>query len=781
MGRVYVSDFEAGALAGQTARPEGREAALVGDFRERVGLIHELAELRRAEELAHRRRRRLGVDQIVGHHGVDFHRRHALANRPLHAQQPDPVLIFHQFADRADAAVAEMIDVVDFAAAVLEADQRAQDFQHVGLAQHPHLIVGLEAQAGVHLDPADRREIVALAIEEQALEQRLGGFESRRLARTHHAVDVDQRVFAAGVAVGGHGVAHVGADIDMVDGQHGNLADSGLFQLFDRRQGQLVAGLVIDLAGLLVDHVSGEVLAGQLFGRNQLFGQALLAQLLGKARRDLDAGRHHHLAGGGVDQVRGQLEVLEALGVERRLPAGAGAGVGNRAVEGGENLFLAHALGLVGRQRLAPSGAQLLGVGAVECEQQGGRRQLAPTVDAHIHQVLGVEFEVEPGAAIGNDPRGEEILTRAVGLALVVIEEDARRPVHLGDDHALGAVDHESAVRGHERHVAHIDILLLDVSDRAQTGILLDVEHRETERHLERRREGHAALLALFDIVFGLFQLVLHEVEHGAIGEVLDREYRLEHFLQADEHPLFGRHVHLKEMVVRTALHLDEVRHLGDFRNPPEAFPNTLASRKGFSHGCPRLQILAQSLAAPDRAKGAYHAEDATTGRRRKPSPSGVALCVTMIVKVRLLNFDGRASVFKLLLDLRGIFFRDAFLDSLGRTLDQILGFLEAEAGDGAHFLDHVDLLIASGGEDHVELGLLFHRSGGDGNRSGGGHRSGGRNAPLLFQHLRQLGGLDHGQRRQLINKLFQLRHLSTPRDMNFGNGWVYRPHAASP
>ena len=67
-----------------------------------------------------------------------------------------------------------MIDVVDFAAAVLETDQGAQDFQHVGLAQHPHLIVGLEAQAGIHLDPADRREIVALGVEEQALEQRLG-------------------------------------------------------------------------------------------------------------------------------------------------------------------------------------------------------------------------------------------------------------------------------------------------------------------------------------------------------------------------------------------------------------------------------------------------------------------------------------------------------------------------------------------------------------------------------------------------------------------------------
>jgi len=59
--RVHVAHFETGALARQAARPERREAALVGDFGQRIGLIHELRKLRGAEELAHRRGRRLGV------------------------------------------------------------------------------------------------------------------------------------------------------------------------------------------------------------------------------------------------------------------------------------------------------------------------------------------------------------------------------------------------------------------------------------------------------------------------------------------------------------------------------------------------------------------------------------------------------------------------------------------------------------------------------------------------------------------------------------------------
>ena len=125
MGRMHVAHFEAGALAGQTARPERREAALVGDLGERVGLVHELRELRGAEELAHRRRRRLGVDQVLRHDRVDIDRRHALLDRPLHAQQADAVLVLHQLADRAHAAVAEIVDVVDLALAVAQLDQGA--------------------------------------------------------------------------------------------------------------------------------------------------------------------------------------------------------------------------------------------------------------------------------------------------------------------------------------------------------------------------------------------------------------------------------------------------------------------------------------------------------------------------------------------------------------------------------------------------------------------------------------------------------------------------------
>ena len=72
MGRVHVTHLKAGTLTRQTARPKRRYAALMGDLGQRVGLVHELRQLRRAEELTHRSSSRLGVDQVGRHDGVNL-------------------------------------------------------------------------------------------------------------------------------------------------------------------------------------------------------------------------------------------------------------------------------------------------------------------------------------------------------------------------------------------------------------------------------------------------------------------------------------------------------------------------------------------------------------------------------------------------------------------------------------------------------------------------------------------------------------------------------------
>ena len=171
-----------------------------------------------------------------------------------------------------------------------------------------------------------------------------------------------------------------------------------------------------------------------------------------------------------------------------------------------------------------------------------------------------------------------------MGLALVVVEEDARRAVHLRHDHPLRAVDDERAVLRHQRHVAHIDVLLLDVLDRLGPGVLVDLEHDQTQRHLQRGGIGHAPLLALVDVVFRRLELVSHELQHRLAGEIADRENRLEHGLQPFIGAATRRLGHLQKLVVRLLLNLDQIRHFSDFGNVPEELANALAADERLRH-----------------------------------------------------------------------------------------------------------------------------------------------------------------------------------------------------
>src|SRR6516162_8473353 len=147
--------------------------------------------------------------------------------------------------------------------------------------------------------------------------------------------------------------------------------------------------------------------------------------------------------------------------------------------------------------------------------------------------------------------------------------------------------------------------------------------------------------------------------------------------------------------------------------------------RGGRRHACGRLRV---------RRSGA--------GGRGPRCPRGLP---------RLLDLDGGASRGELVLDLLGVVLVDAFLDRLRSALHQVLGLLQAQAGDGADLLDDVDLVGARVREDDRELGLLLGGSG-DGN-GGGGH------APLLLELLHELGSLHHREGGQRVDDLIQVCH----------------------
>src|SRR5215207_6995409 len=203
VARVHVADLHAGALTRQTTRAQGRQAALVGQARERVGLVHELRQLAGAEELLDGGDDRPDVDQGLRRDRLDVLGGHPLADHALHAGEADPDLVLDQLADGAQATVAEVVDVVDAVVGLagVETHDVLDGGDDVVLGQRRGALRHVDHELLVHLVAADLGEVVALGVEEEVLQQRLRGLTRRRLARTQLAVDVQQRLVLAGDVV----------------------------------------------------------------------------------------------------------------------------------------------------------------------------------------------------------------------------------------------------------------------------------------------------------------------------------------------------------------------------------------------------------------------------------------------------------------------------------------------------------------------------------------------------------------------------------------------------
>ena len=128
---MHVADFESGALAGQAARAQCRDATLVRDLGQRVVLVHELRELRGAEEFLHGRRDGLRVDHFLRHQRLGLRDRQALLHGALDTHEADAEGVLRHLADATDAAVAEVIDVVHLAVAVADVDEHLQHIEDV--------------------------------------------------------------------------------------------------------------------------------------------------------------------------------------------------------------------------------------------------------------------------------------------------------------------------------------------------------------------------------------------------------------------------------------------------------------------------------------------------------------------------------------------------------------------------------------------------------------------------------------------------------------------------
>ena len=194
MGGMDITDSKAGALPGETTRSKGRNAALVGQLSQRVRLIHELAQLAGAEELLDRRHQWLGVHQLRRGERIGLADRHPLLDDSLEAVEAHPHLVLQQLAHGTNAAVAQVIDVVEAGATdiQLEVDQVVEGGEHVLMGEGAHRVGDGEAELFVDLVATNPAEVVALGVEEAGLQELLTAAHRGWFTRTQFLVKLQQ-------------------------------------------------------------------------------------------------------------------------------------------------------------------------------------------------------------------------------------------------------------------------------------------------------------------------------------------------------------------------------------------------------------------------------------------------------------------------------------------------------------------------------------------------------------------------------------------------------------
>ena len=125
VGVMHVADFKPGAFTGQAARPESTEAALMREFGQRIGLVHELGQLAGTEKFFNSRDDGTNIDKHLRRNRFRILYGHAFTNNSFHARQPDTELVLQEFTDTAKAPVAQMVDIVDIAEPVHQIEEIA--------------------------------------------------------------------------------------------------------------------------------------------------------------------------------------------------------------------------------------------------------------------------------------------------------------------------------------------------------------------------------------------------------------------------------------------------------------------------------------------------------------------------------------------------------------------------------------------------------------------------------------------------------------------------------
>ncbi len=504
---VYVSDIEGGSFSGKTAGAESRHTALMSKLGQGVCLIHELAQRRGAEELLDSCGHGTDIYKALRGDDVKILQGHALTDDTLHAAETDAELVLQKLTYAADAAVAEVVDIVLGADAVGKAVKVVYRGEHIvddDVLWDKNIDIlgdgGLESLTLVLLE-----KLLEDDASDLLLDAELHGVKVDIVIKMHHAVGEHANGLAVDIEV--H-IVYIGSVYKLC-----LLAGDDLACVGDYLAGALIGNghckLKADNAAakrkLLIELIAadiGNVVAAAV--EEQTVKQGLGAfhrRGIAGAQLSVYLDKALVTAGGGVliNGVDDALILTEDL-LDALVGDSADNGIGSAGKPG---------LGLV---------CIVLAHGLKEpCDGQ-----LAVFIDTDIEHVVCIGLILEPCAVIRDNGRSVEAGHAAVGGLIIV---HAGGTDDLRDDDTLSTVDDKGAARSHEREVAHEDLLLLD---------LLGLKIAQANADLQGCGVCCVSCLALFLVVLGLFvHGIVNEAELELTAVVGDRIGISENFTQA--------------------------------------------------------------------------------------------------------------------------------------------------------------------------------------------------------------------------------------------------------
>ena len=253
----------------------------MGDFRKRVGLVHELGELGSSEEGVDDRREGLGRYQVGWNELLAVAYVHLLAYGPCHTGEAYAELVCELLAYGPDTPVAQVVDIVHLGLFVDKANEVAYDFYDIRLGKHPHIVVDGKGELLVQTVPADLAEVVSLLGEEKLFDDVPGSSLIRRLRVAELLVDV---VDCLHLGVGG--ILLKGVEYDLIFLGFGfllldeNLLDVGLEKLGYGLLVENLASFHDGLGSLDRNHLTGILVHEVLYPGLDDLGGKLAALIL---------------------------------------------------------------------------------------------------------------------------------------------------------------------------------------------------------------------------------------------------------------------------------------------------------------------------------------------------------------------------------------------------------------------------------------------------------------------------------------------------------------------